>query len=85
MRGRKNLYSDFYCTHCGNFVMTLPRPLGHQRAGGHLKNLYCPHCRTEYNCVEVPEKGQYTKECFLYEFNCNNFTESGLRKENLIK
>lgn len=79
MRNRP-LMSDFYCTQCGKYVMTLPRPLCHQRAGGHLKNLYCPHCRVENNTVEVPEKGQYTKQKFLEEFEAGVFTPEGLRK-----
>ena len=83
MRTKITKQSDFYCTQCGKYAMTLPRPLCHQRAGGHLKKLYCPHCRQEHNCVEIPEKGRYTKETFLEEFYGGRFTADGLRKETI--
>ena len=45
--------SDFYCTKCGNLSMSLPRAKKKQREAGHLKNLYCPHCREEHNHLEL--------------------------------
>lgn len=42
-------FHDFYCTNCGRLTYTLPRKVCHQHNKGHLKNLYCPWCKQEYN------------------------------------
>ena len=72
--------SDFYCTKCGNLSMSLPRAKKKQREAGHLKNLYCPHCREEHNHVEMRPFGAYRLEDFRFEFENGNFDTDGNRK-----
>lgn len=72
--------SNFYCTHCGKQVYSLPRQVGAQREPGHLKTLYCIYCRDEYNCVEIRPFGKYTYENFRQEYEGKNFDENGMRK-----
>jgi hypothetical protein len=56
------------------------RVKGQEREPGHLKNLYCPHCRKECNSAECKDGGKYTYYDFKLEFEYGNFTETGLRK-----
>lgn len=44
---------DFYCLNCGNKAGSCIRPQSHRRERFHRKKLYCPHCRTTLNCIEV--------------------------------
>lgn len=67
-------FHSFMCINCGKRAYTLPRPKGHKYKQGHLKKLYCPHCKQEFNCVECFddkdvikfrenfEKGEYNEE-----------------------
>lgn len=45
--------SDFYCVKCGNKGMPVPRKMSKQREAGHLKKLYCIHCKMFTNHVEI--------------------------------
>lgn len=72
--------SQFYCTRCGNRGMKIPRT-GRQREAGHLKNLWCIHCKQETNHAEVRGWTSYEEEDFRLEFENGNFTETGLRKK----
>ena len=65
--------SDFYCTNCGKYTLSLPRKNGRTRKGGHLKKLYCPNCKEEHNCAEVDDNMFYTLDDFKLEFSNNNF------------
>lgn len=47
--------SSFYCTECGNKGIPVIRKKGQLRKSGHLKKLYCLHCRKETNHVEIKE------------------------------
>ena len=67
--------SDFYCTECGNKGIPIMRRPGGQREAGHLKNLYCIHCRKETNHVEIRPFGAYTYDDFLREFNLGRFVQ----------
>lgn len=79
----KQMYSSqFFCTQCGNETMPIARKLSHNREPGHLKRLYCLHCRKEHNCVEIRPFGQrYNYEDFLIEYKNGNFDKDGNRKE----
>lgn len=64
----KYFISDFYCTECGNKGISLPRKDNKRRKSGHLKKLYCCHCKKEINHVEIRENGSYTYEDFLEDY-----------------
>lgn len=56
----KTTTSDFQCIKCG-LIMPLPRTESTRRKNGHIKDLFCPHCKTtekfkEYNsrqCIKT--------------------------------
>lgn len=48
--------SYFYCTNCGNSTIPLPRKTAKQKSPGHLKKMYCPHCKEIYNCYECHDE-----------------------------
>ena len=61
--------SDFYCTQCGKQGIMIPRKVNAQREAGHLKKMYCLHCKQEHNFVEIRPFGmEYRYEDFLLEF-----------------
>ena len=45
--------SDFYCVRCGGKGMPLPRKDAKRREEGHLKKMYCIHCKMETNHREI--------------------------------
>lgn len=64
--------SKFFCTKCGNEGIPILR--NQMREPGHLKRLYCLHCKEVINHAEVSEIGnKYTHEDFLEEFNNGRF------------
>ena len=80
MRNKKNCrnqinLSDFYCTKCGRKGLTLPRRDGRLRERGHLKKIYCLHCREEVNHAEVKNCGSYFYQDFLKEFTLGRFID----------
>lgn len=86
MRKRRNLnkftISTMYCCRCGKRSFDIPRPASRYREPGHLKTLYCPHCKRKWNHVEIRSIfGDYNYEDFLLEMKYNNFDEHGKRKE----
>ena len=81
--------SDFYCTKCGNLSMSLPRAKKKQREAGHLKNLYCPWCKGEYNhweCHDDEEvanfKEFYRMDVIHHELSDYVLRHPGQRKVN---
>ena len=72
-------FSDFYCTKCGHKGIPIIRKSGKAKEPGHLKKLFCLYCNEEENMVEIKQKGSYTLEDFLIEFQNGNF-ENGERK-----
>ena len=72
--------SQFFCTQCGNEGLPLMRPKGKIREAGHLKKLYCVHCKQEVNHVEIRDGGDYTKEDFMREYSLGRFKD-GVRTE----
>lgn len=67
------LTSHFYCTYCGKESFPIIRKKGQLREPGHLKKLFCIHCKKETNQAEVYPKGTYTYEDFLKEFSLGRF------------
>lgn len=51
----------FFCTNCGREGLPLARKTGHQHQKGHLKNLYCPWCKGEYNHWECHDDEEVAK------------------------
>lgn len=51
----KQIFNTFMCPKCGNRIMELPRPVGHQHKDGHRKKLYCFICKEEVNSVECKD------------------------------
>lgn len=75
-------FSDMYCTCCGHRGISIPRNGNKFREPGHLKKLYCIHCGTEKNHVEIrPIYGHYNYEDFKLEMKYGNFDSEGNRKE----
>ena len=72
--------SKFFCTECGNEGIPIIRSKGQTREPGHLKKLYCMHCKKEVNHVEIREIGGYTVEDFQKEFQLGRFKD-GQREE----
>ena len=71
--------SRFFCTQCGNEGIPIMRKKGQMREPGHLKKLYCMHCKKEVNHVEIREIGGYTEEDFRREFELGRFKNDGQR------
>lgn len=78
-RGRVFI-SQMRCTKCGGWGIPIPRENEGQREGGHLKVLYCFHCKEDCNFVEIKPKAEYTDATFQLEFQYHNFDEQGNRK-----
>lgn len=53
VRGRHFTISNFKCTVCGKEGIPIGRRQSRQREFGHLKKLYCIHCKKETNHVEI--------------------------------
>ena len=74
--------SEMYCTCCGKKGIAIPRKNGNFRESGHLKKLYCIHCKMEKNHVEIrPFYSDYNYEDFKLEMKYNNFDKDGNRKK----
>jgi len=75
-----NFYTDeFYCTQCGQKGINIIRDSSRQREPGHLKKLYCLHCKKETNHAEIREIGGYTKEDFEKEYELGRFLPDGTK------
>ncbi len=55
IRGRHFTISTFKCTVCGKEGIPISRKQSNQRESGHLKKIYCVHCKKETNHVEIRE------------------------------
>lgn len=75
--------SDFYCVYCGTKGIPIWRKKGRAREAGHLKKIWCLHCKKETNHAECKPNTQYTYNDFLFEFNNHNFNEEGNRIKTL--
>ena len=72
-RNREIQISDFYCTKCGNKSIPIARKEGRYKEAGHLKKLWCYHCKEEINHAEVRPFGGYNYEDFVEDFICGRF------------
>lgn len=84
MKRKKSNYliSKMYCVKCGQEGIPVSRIVGHYKEPGHLKKLYCLHCKDTTNHIEIrPFGGDYHYEDFLLEQKYNNFDKEGNRKE----
>lgn len=82
MTRRNYTISEFYCTRCGTKGMPLARKMGKQRENGHLKKIYCLHCKMETNHVEIrPFDYEYTVEDLKRDIE-NNVYEGRQFEEN---
>lgn len=66
-------FSQFYCINCGKYVLDLPRKSYKLHKTGHLKKLYCPHCKMEVNCYEC--RTEYDVFDFKERFENREFSE----------
>ena len=73
--------SEMYCTQCGKKNIPIQRKRGQEREPGHLKKMYCIHCKRKTNMVEIRGIGsKYTLEDFELEYEYKNFDKKGNRK-----
>lgn len=68
--------SEFYCSECGNKGISIPRCKGNLRNSGHLKKMFCVHCKKETNHAEIC--GSYYETDFREEFEKGRFID-GIR------
>ena len=76
--GKKNSVptsSDFNCTEWGNRGIPVLWKAGQSKEPGHLKKLYCLHCKKETNHAEVRPYGSYNYEDFKEEFDLGRFVD----------
>lgn len=72
--------NDFFCTRCGRQGIPIARRPGHGREAGHLKKIFCLHCKQEVNFCEIkPFATKYTYDDFVLEFENGNFDDNGNR------
>lgn len=68
--------ADFYCVECGKLGIPIARTVRQQREPGHLKRLYCLHCKKETNHAEIREKvASYTYFDFKMEYDLGRFVD----------
>lgn len=76
--------SEFYCVKCGNKGVPIWRKKGQNREAGHLKKIYCIHCKEETNHCEC-SGFKYSHDDFIFEYENGNFDEDGNRKLSMGK
>lgn len=69
----------FYCTNCGNKGLPIWRNTATQRGRGHLKKLWCPYCKTEYNHYECYDENDIRK--FKMKFERGDFISMNSKGE----
>ena len=62
---------DFYCLGCGKKGIPISRKNGKQHGAFHRKKLWCPHCRTEINHMEI--RNYEEKEIFMEAFKNGDY------------
>ena len=73
-RGANYISSEMYCTKCGRKGIYIPRKVGDGRGSGHLKKLFCIHCKQVINhCEIIDNSSKYTLEDFKEDFNLGRF------------
>ena len=67
---------DFYCTCCGRKGIPVARTARQLKEPGHLKKLYCLHCKKETNHAEVrPGSWTYGFMDFKLEYELGRFVD----------
>ena len=61
MRKTARITHRFFFTIFGREGLPLARKVSHQHQKGHLKNLYCPWCKAEYNHWECHDDEEVKK------------------------
>ena len=89
MKKTARITHRFFCTNCGREGLPLARKISHQHQKGHLKNLYCPWCKAEYNhweCHDDEEvkkfKEFYRMDVIRHELSDYVLRHPGQRKVN---
>lgn len=77
--GRNVVQRRFFCCSCGREGIPLVRRRGREREAMHLKSLWCPFCKGDYNHVECRndqeikmfkekyEAGEYNDKVIYYD------------------
>ena len=65
--------NDFWCINCGNKGIPIIRPRSSRREPGHMKALYCCHCRMVINHVETRDEEE--KLQFQQDFSEGKYKE----------
>ena len=63
----------FFCPKCGQETLPIARKNSKLREKGHLKKLYCYHCKETLNMVEC--RDDYEVGIFREEFDAGNLAE----------
>lgn len=72
---------EFYCVRCGNRGIPIARNEAAQREKGHLKKLYCIHCKEEVNHYECRNEQDVKK--FKMKFERGDFKNDSI--ENNVR
>ena len=91
MSNRRNfVISCFICTKCGHESIPLARKSSNKKKWGHLKLMYCPHCKKEYNAFEIVN--DFDREVFYQLFeegafieDCQRIDEQRIRNQEIVK
>ena len=70
--------SDFYCTECGHKNFPIIRA-GKAREAGHLKKLYCIHCKREvnhYECYSTIDVEKFKRKFKNGDFKNDDFEDN---------
>ncbi|MBR6516760.1 MAG: hypothetical protein IKT40_07855 [Bacilli bacterium] len=63
----------YYCTNCGHEVIPISRKKSKTRKDGHLKKMYCPHCKEYQNTYQCSSPEEHDK--FIEKFKNGEFKE----------
>lgn len=70
---------EFYCTKCGQKGLPVWRRPASQRGKGHLKKLYCIHCKQEvnhYECYSMADVLKFERKFKNGDFENDNFEDN---------
>lgn len=75
----------FFCTHCGKEGLNIYRNKASQRGKGHLKKLWCIHCKDEvnhYECYSQQDVEKFKRKFENGDFKNDNI-ESNVRSSSI--
>lgn len=73
----------FYCLNCGKEGLNVFRNAGHQHKSFHRKKMYCIHCKTELNFMEIKNDEEY--EMFKKKFDKGMFVNEAKESMKLCR